>query len=168
MVKIISGGQTGADRAGLDVALECGLEIGGWVPRGRRAEDGRVPEKYAGMTESLSDSYEDRTRMNVGDSDATVIFTFGPPSGGSAYTQLCAASLGKPVLILDLEKSDPAEVVSDLRAWLSAIRPRILNVAGSRSSEAPRISWLTANILKRVLGESTAPANPHRDATDRA
>ena len=82
--KIVSGGQTGADRAALDVALELGLSTGGWIPRGRRAEDGAIPERYEELVESDSESYERRTELNVRDSDATVVFSFGPPTGGSA------------------------------------------------------------------------------------
>jgi hypothetical protein len=128
--KIISGGQTGADRAGLDVALELGLNIGGWVPRGRRAEDGIVPAKYGGMVETQTDAYEERTKLNVRDSDATVIFTFGPPRGGSALCAETARSTGKPVLLLDLNGNNPEEMISHLRDWLGKVSPRILNVAG--------------------------------------
>jgi len=151
VVKIISGGQTGADRAGLDVAMELGLKAGGWVPRGRRAEDGRVPEKYAGVVESLSDSYDRRTEMNVQNSDATVIFTYGPPKGGSAHTREFALSVGKPVLAMDLVKLSKEEPVINLREWLSKVQPAILNVAGSRSSQAPQIGADTAEILRGAL-----------------
>jgi hypothetical protein len=154
VTKIISGGQTGADRAGLDVALELGLNIGGWVPRGRRAEDGYVPEKYSGIVELSSDSYDKRTEMNVRKSDATVIFTFGPPTDGSAYTQQFALSIGKPVLALDLTRSSPEEAITLLREWLTDIRPNILNVAGSRSSQVPQIATFTAKILKGAFEKS--------------
>lgn len=153
--KIISGGQTGADRAGLDVALDLGLMIGGWVPRGRRAEDGKIPEKYAGVVEIPSDSYDRRTEMNVRGSDATVIFTFGPPTGGSAYTREFALSIGKPVLALDLTQSSPEEAVTILRSWLTKVQPSILNVAGSRSSQAPQIASVTTTVLKRALEKTT-------------
>ena len=86
VTKIVSGGQTGADRAALDAALEVGFATGGWIPRGRRAEDGAVPERYGNLVETESDAYEPRTELNVRDSDATVIFSFGPAFGGSALT----------------------------------------------------------------------------------
>lgn len=152
VTKIISGGQTGADRAGLDVALELGLAIGGWVPRGRRAEDGIVPLKYAGLAETTSDSYEERTRYNVRDSDATLIFCFGPLAGGSALTASLARSLGRPLLVLDLEQCAAGEAVSLLRRWLDRERPGVLNVAGSRQSQAPRIASLAGRILRGALG----------------
>jgi hypothetical protein len=80
IAKIVSGGQTGADRAALDVAIGLGIATGGWVPRGRRAEDGAVPGRYVGMDETESPDYAERTRLNVRDSDATLILAFGRPS----------------------------------------------------------------------------------------
>ena len=126
--KIVSGGQTGADRAALDVAIELGLVAGGWIPRGRRAEDGTVPQRYEGLVEAESESYDHRTERNVRDSDATVVFSFGPPTGGSALTARLARSLGKSLLALDLENSNTDEAVARLRSWLAGARPRILNV----------------------------------------
>jgi len=151
VAKIISGGQTGVDRAGLDVALELGLAIGGWVPRGRRAEDGVVPSKYSGLVETRSDSYEERTRCNVRDSDATVIFSFGPLAGGSALTASLARSLERPFLVLDLEQCTAEEAISALRVWLDRERPRVLNVAGPRLSQAPQIGSLAAQILRGAI-----------------
>jgi len=149
--KIVSGAQTGADRAALDVAAELGLAAGGWVPRGRRAEDGTVPQHYEGLVEAESESYEDRTELNVRDSDATVIFSFGPPTGGSALTVRLAHSSGRPFLVLDLEGSTTDEAVASLRTWLAEVRPRVLNVAGPRLSREPRIAAATARILRRVI-----------------
>ena len=154
--KIISGGQTGADRAGLDVAMELGLTIGGWVPQGRRAEDGAVPARYDGVVETNSGSYEHRTELNIRGSDATVIFTFGPSNGGSALTERLARSLRKPVLVLDLDRHTPDEAITLLREWLEQTRPRILNVAGSRLSEEPRIVDPTTRILRGALGPAVA------------
>jgi len=152
VVKIVSGGQTGADRAGLDVALELGLKIGGWVPRGRRAEDGVIPGKYAGMVETETDSYEERTELNVRDSDATVIFTFGPPRGGSALCARAARSSGKPFLALDLDRYSAEEMIPMLRDWLERVSPNVLNVAGSRAGDSPGIAERTAEVLREVLG----------------
>ncbi|MFQ5457827.1 MAG: putative molybdenum carrier protein [Myxococcota bacterium] len=149
--KIVSGGQTGADRAGLDVALELGLATGGWIPRGRRAEDGAVPERYGDLCETGSEAYEDRTERNVRDSDATAIFTFGPPTGGTALTARLARLLGKPCLALDLDRCTHEEASARLRAWLTETRPRILNVAGPRASKQPRIAEATAEILRSAL-----------------
>ena len=74
IIKIVSGGQTGADRGGLDASIHCELPHGGWCPKGRKAEDGRIPDKYQLVEMSTSD-YLSRTEANVVDSDATVVFT---------------------------------------------------------------------------------------------
>ncbi|MFO0996006.1 MAG: putative molybdenum carrier protein [Alphaproteobacteria bacterium] len=143
----MSGGQTGVDRAALDLALDLGIACGGWCPKGRLAEDGVIPARYP-MTEAASRSYIARTRMNVADSDATLILTDGPPTGGTAKTILFARDLGKPHLVIDLgENPDPAEVC----AWLSAVRPTTLNVAGPRESKRPGIRRRARAFLKAVL-----------------
>ena len=152
--KIVSGGQTGADRAALDVALELAIGTGGWIPRGRRAEDGAVPDRYDGLVETASDQYERRTELNVRDSDATAIFSFGPPAGGSALTARVAGSLGKPVLTLDLERDSSGEAIERLQDWLAVTRPRVLNVAGPRASDQPGIAEATALILRAALRPS--------------
>jgi hypothetical protein len=149
--KIVSGGQTGADRAGLEVALALGLTTGGWVPRGRRADDGVIPERYSGLVETESDAYEARTEFNVRDSDATVIFSFGPPTGGSALSARVAELLGKPVLFLDLQACSTEEAVACLSQWLATTGPRVLNVAGSRQSEDPGISAAVTRVLREAL-----------------
>jgi ribosomal protein S18 acetylase RimI-like enzyme len=151
--RIVSGGQTGADRAALDVALELGLATGGWIPRGRRAEDGVVPARYPGLVETDSDDYAQRTRWNVRDSDATVVLGFGPAEGGSALTLEVARAQGKPVLELDLEQLAPPEAAIQLRVWLTETRPRTLNVAGPRASKEPRIAQATAGVLRAALAE---------------
>ena len=149
--KIVSGGQTGADRAALDVALELGIAIGGWVPRARRAEDGRVPERYEGLVETGSDAYEVRTERNVRDSDATLIITFGAPEGGTALTRRFALEFGKASLIVDLERSSIEEAVASIREWIAYTCPRVLNVAGPRLSKEPRITEATTDILRLAL-----------------
>jgi hypothetical protein len=149
--KIISGGQTGADRAALDVAVELGVSTGGWIPRGRHAEDGPVPQRYEGMVEADSESYAIRTQLNVRDSDATVVVSFGPPSGGTALTARIAHSLGKPLLALDLEHLTIDEATARLRTWLAQAHPRVLNVAGPRLSHEPRIGEVTASILRGAI-----------------
>ena len=149
--KIVSGGQTGADRAALEVAEELGLATGGWVPRGRRAEDGPIPERYAGLRETDSPSYERRTELNVRDSDATLVLAFGPPSGGSALTASLARSMGRPLLCLDLERLTLEEARTSLAEWLAEFRPRVLNVAGPRLSKEPRIAEATSEILRGTL-----------------
>src|ERR1700694_742603 len=103
--KIISGGQTGADRAAPDFAIETGLEHGGYVPRGRKAEDGRIDDRY-NLIELSTTSYPARTRRNIEESDGTVIFSLEPSlNGGTKLTLELAVKLGKPVLrIYDTRK----------------------------------------------------------------
>lgn len=155
MVKTIaSGGQTGVDRAALDVALECGLRIGGWVPRGRLAEDGSIPERYVGLRETETADPAVRTGLNVRDSDATLVVSHGPPSGGTQLTLQEAIRHRRPVLHLDLSDLAPAEAVGQLREWLRAVDPQTLNVAGPRASQDPTIGERVAAILRAVLSPS--------------
>lgn len=146
--KIVSGGQTGADRAALDVALSAKLATGGWVPHGRRAEDGRIPARYAGLVETDASNYEHRTALNVRDSDATLVFSFGEPSGGTALTRKLALASGKPCLQVDLDAVGSDEAAERIRAWLAEHGIRVLNVAGPRASRDPRI----AEAVTRALG----------------
>ncbi len=149
--RIVSGGQTGADRAALDFALANGIPIGGWVPRGRLGEDGPIPERYAGLHETDSPDPAIRTALNVRDSDATLILSHGSLTGGSLLTLQEATRAGKPVLHLDLGRHSPACAGEDLRRWLAATRPRVLNVAGPRASVDPRIAVATKAVLGAAL-----------------
>jgi hypothetical protein len=145
--KIISGGQTGVDRAALDVALEMGIPRGGWCPQGRRAEDGRIPDHYP-LQEASSPDYPLRTRLNVEDSDGTLVVTLGSPKGGTALTLKLAKKLGKPFLLVDLAgRADPAEV----RQWIQKNRIRVLNVAGPREGESAGIFEKASAFLLEVL-----------------
>src|ERR1022692_3703229 len=84
--KIVSGGQTGADRAALDFAIEHGIPHGGWCPKGRRSEEGPIDVRYE-LKETPSTVYLQRTEWNARDSDGTVVFSIGPTlSGGSKKT----------------------------------------------------------------------------------
>lgn len=138
MITIVSGGQTGVDRAALDVARALGLPCGGWVPRGRRAEDGRVPARYP-LRETSSWKYPQRTRLNVRDSDATLILTRGEPTGGTSLTISFAGSEGRPCLVVDLD-AETGSALATARQWLVAHEVRVLNVAGPRESTAPGIA----------------------------
>jgi hypothetical protein len=146
--KIISGGQTGVDRAALDVALELGLEAGGWCPRGRRAEDGQIPDCYP-LRETGSWTYPARTRRNVLESDGTLILTRGEPRGGTALTAVLAESLKKPFFLVDFET--PQEGRESLWEWGRLQSVRVLNVAGPRESETPGIYDQAARFLKKLL-----------------
>ena len=149
--RIVSGGQTGADRAALDVALERGLPIGGWIPKGRLAEDGSIPDRYTGLREAESPEPAVRTVRNVRDSDATLIVSHGPLSGGSLLTFQEAIHLGRPVLHLDLAALAHAEAVAKLQEWLHAVDPATLNVAGPRASNDPAIGERVAVLLRAAL-----------------
>jgi len=144
---IVSGGQSGVDRAALDVAAEMGLARGGWCPRGRRAEDGAIPDCYP-LRETPSPAYPERTAWNVRDSDGTLVLTRGRPRGGTALTASLARRAGKPMLVVDLE--GPPDAV-EVRAWISGSAVRVLNVAGPRESEAPGIHDQAAAFLRGVL-----------------
>ena len=147
LVRIISGGQTGVDRAALDVAMARGLACGGWVPRGRRAEDGCLPLRYP-MRESRRNSYGERTRLNVRDADGTLILTRGRPIGGTALTAVLAQRLGKPYLLVDLENAPNPTTINQ---WIDERGIRVLNVAGPRESTCPGIYGQAAALLDMLL-----------------
>jgi hypothetical protein len=149
--KIVSGGQTGVDRAALDVAIALGLETGGWVPRGRRAEDGRIPVRYEGLRQTRSFGYEARTRLNVRDSDATLCLCFARRDRGTALTARVARKLRRPLLVLELESVGEAAAIVQLRRWLRAVRPSVLNVAGPRASTEPRVIGPASRILDAAI-----------------
>jgi hypothetical protein len=146
--EVISGGQTGVDRAALDVALELRLPCGGWCPKGRRAEDGEIASRYP-LRETPSGDYFERTEWNVRDSDGTLVLTEGPPTEGTALTIELAARLGKPFLVIDLTSQPHASTV---QSWVKTHHVRILNVAGPRESKLPGIYARAVAFLRRVLG----------------
>jgi hypothetical protein len=148
--RVISGGQTGADRGGLDAALDLGIAHGGFCPKGRRAEDGTIPARYQ-LEETASADYSERTRKNVEAADATVVFTRGQPKGGSALTVTLARGAGKPVLAIDLNATSSFGACMELDEFLRRVGPRTLNIAGTRESEAVGISASVREIARRVL-----------------
>ncbi len=147
VARVVSGGQTGVDRAALDAALELGIPCGGWCPRGRRAEGGPVPDAYP-LRETPTAAYPERTAWNVRDSDGTLVLTRGAPRGGTALTLALARRAGKPALVADPGEGSPAEVA----AWLAREGIRTLNVAGPRESEAPGIHDDAVAFLRGLLG----------------
>ena len=148
--KIVSGGQTGVDRAGLDVALELGIPCGGWCPKGRRAEDGPIDVRYP-LKETHSANYRIRTEKNVRDSDGTLVFTWQKPEGGTALTIRLAQKYKKPYLIVDLSEGGDPETAHE---WVEANQIKVVNIAGLRESECPGVYDRTVNFLKEVFNES--------------
>ncbi len=138
MITIISGGQTGADRAALDAAIELGLPHGGFLPRGRKTEDGPLDPRY-NLKELASGRYRDRTEKNILAADGTVIFSLGPLSGGSALTEALAIRHRRPCLHIDLELWQPERAKKAIEQWLRDHNIETLNVAGPRASGEPRI-----------------------------
>lgn len=145
--RVIAGGQTGVDRAALDAAMAQGIDAGGYCPRGRRAEDGRIADTYP-LTELPSPAYAARTRANVECADGTLILTFGPLTGGSALTARAAHASRKPCCVIDLAQS------SDVRRaheWLVTSGVRVLNVAGPRESRLPGAYRHARRFLQRFF-----------------
>jgi len=147
-IKIISGGQTGVDRAALDAALSLGIPHGGWCPLGRWAEDGPIPSCYL-LRETDSPDPAVRTERNVLESDGTLILYRERLRGGTKLTFQLAQRHGRPCLLVDLDAPLEDEQV---RRWLVEQGIKILNVAGPRESQCPGISALAEAFLFRVLG----------------
>jgi hypothetical protein len=147
ITEIVSGGQTGVDRGALDAARDLGIPHRGYCPRGRRAEDGRIPDRYS-MVESESRDYAVRTELNVRGSDATLVLCHGSPHGGTALTLRLAGELDKPHLVVDLDRPRPD---GEVHAWLHDHAVRRLNVAGPRESHHPGIAARARAYLTRLL-----------------
>lgn len=146
---LISGGQTGVDRAALDVARGLGIPHAGWCPRGRRAEDGPIGPEYQ-LQETEQTAYSVRTEWNVRDSDATLILNLDRIEGGTGITIRHASEYGKPYLIVDL--NDP-QTAPEIREWIKNNQVKRLNVAGPRESKRPGIYRLAHDYLLQVLGD---------------
>jgi hypothetical protein len=148
--KIISGGQTGVDRAALDAALELGLAAGGWCPKGRRAEDGPIDLKYP-LRETDSAAYPIRTEKNILEADGTLILARGRLKGGTALTIKLARFHKRPYLVIDFNKGTDKKAVWE---WAKGNEVAVLNVAGPREGEAPGIHEQAFGFLKEVLSET--------------
>ena len=154
LVKVISGGQTGVDRAALDAAQAVGIATGGFVPKGRWAEDGPVPSSYKGLTETDSDDPAARTRLNVIYSDATLILSHGKLAGGSLLTWKIARTERKPCLHIDLDRNSDEAAMEKILLWLQTMGIRELNVAGPRASKDPGIYAGVKCVLTEVFNRS--------------
>jgi len=136
LAKVVSGGQTGVDRAALDAAMKLGIDVGGWCPKGRRALDGEIAAKYP-LMETRGKSYQTRTKWNVRDSDATLIICRDEPIGGTALTIKYCEQLSKPYLVYQLRAGETigvgtAEDPYGVSYWLTCHHIQTLNVAGPR------------------------------------
>jgi len=145
-MKIISGGQTGADRAALDHAIEFSIPYGGWVPKGRKTEDVRLPEKYK-LQEMPTSDYSKRTEKNILAADGTLIVSHGRLTGGSALTQFLAEKHNKPFIHVDFNRMSLEEAGEAVRVWLKKNQIETLNVAGPRASKDPAIYEATRRLL---------------------
>jgi Circularly permutated YpsA SLOG family len=147
-ITIVSGGQTGADRAALDWALSNSVPCGGWCPKGRKAEDGPIDSKYP-LKETPSASYLQRTEWNVRDSDAAVLFSIEPTlTGGSFKTVEFARKHQKPQLHLCARDHSAAD---KLKAFVRRNRVKVLNVAGPRASKEPGVGESVIALSIRLL-----------------
>ena len=147
LARIVSGGQTGADRAALDWAIARGVPHGGWCPAGRRAEDGTIPSRYR-LTDTPSDSYMQRTEWNVRDSDGTVILSLAETlTGGSRRTAELAEQHGRPWLHLARETHRRHDAAERLRRFVTEHEIRVLNVAGPRASTEPAVGEFVQTVL---------------------
>lgn len=158
--KVVSGGQTGVDRAALDVALELGLACGGWCPQGRRAEDGPLDARYP-LTETPWWGYPQRTEWNVRDADGTLVLTLAEADRGTALTIELAVRHGRPCLVVDLG-NDPDPALA--RSWADENGVQILNVAGPRESSNPGAYARASSFLRALFSRGT----PLHSSADRA
>lgn len=149
-MKVISGAQTGVDRAALDAALESGVEVGGWCPEGRIAEDGIIPEKYP-VRELPNSGYRQRTKRNVIDSDGTVIIYFGYPSGGTEQTIFFCIKERKPYVLIDAEEITIERASRKIETFVSKNAISVLNVAGPRAGGESRAYEYAKKVILSVL-----------------
>ena len=149
-MKIVTGGQTGVDRAALDAALESGVKAGGWCPEGRVAEDGIIPDRYPLLGLSRA-GYRQRTRRNVIDSDGTAIIYFGHPEGGTEQTIAYCIKERKPYLLIDAEEVSIERAAGRIERFVASHSIAVLNVAGPRASGESRAYAYARKLILSVL-----------------
>jgi hypothetical protein len=148
--KIVSGGQTGADRGALDAALDVGFPCGGWCPPGRLSEDGTIPARYP-LTELAGGSYRDRTLRNVLDSDGTALIYFGEIEGGTEATLRFCLRHRKPYKLLDGQLVDPGRAAKALAEFVEYRGIQVLNIAGPRASKSPGAEGYARAVIRGLL-----------------
>ena len=148
--KIISGGQTGADQAALDVAIKLGISHGGWIPKGRMTENGSLPDKYH-LKEMPTKSYAERTEKNILDSDGTLILSHGEITGGSSLTLKLAKEHNKPWLHIDFSQTIEFKAAQIINDWVIRHNIEALNVAGPRASKDPNIYKAAMDVLEAAV-----------------
>ncbi|MBW1821972.1 MAG: putative molybdenum carrier protein, partial [Deltaproteobacteria bacterium] len=148
--KIISGGQTGADQAAIDVAINMGIPYGGRLPKGRKTEKGPLPDKYL-LQELPDSSYSKRTKKNVVGSDGTLIISHGKLTGGSELTRIIAEKNDRPCLHIDLNKIIVFKAAEQIKSWIETHKIEVLNIAGPRESNDPKIYKAARDVLETVL-----------------
>ncbi len=153
--KIISGGQTGADRAALDYAIGHNFPYDGWLPKGRKTEDGTLDPKYK-LREMPTGEYSKRTEQNVIDSDGTVIVSHGFLTGGSALTREFAKQHARPWIHIDLAELSCQIAAQRLAEWISRHEIKTLNVAGPKAGKDPAIYEATMLLLEETFEEDKA------------
>lgn len=148
--KIISGGQTGVDRGALDACLAQRFPCGGWCPKDRLAEDGKIDSKYP-LTETKDRNYDTRTRKNVQNSDGTLIISPGKLTGGTLLTFQFAKEQHKPALVVYPVKFEISAIISEVVSWIQEIKIEVINVAGSRKSEWNQGYYFSYQIVSALI-----------------
>lgn len=150
---IISGGQTGADRAALNAAMALNFPIGGCCPKGRAAEDGPIPDRYPLI--EIEGGYRQRTKANLENADGTVIFYRNQPTGGTELTLALCIRAKKPYLLLDIDLVDQDKAVEALKRFVLEKGIQILNVAGPRASSCPPVYGFVTAVISGLLQRAT-------------
>ncbi len=149
MKKIISGGQTGADRAALDAAIDIGFPVGGYCPKGRLAEDGPIDAKYPLI--EIEGGYDQRTEQNVAQADATIIFYDSEPEGGTELTIIFSVKGHKPYKLIDVSLISESQAAESIFDFTLSHDVETLNVAGPRASECPAVYDYVKKVMAAVL-----------------
>lgn len=158
MLTIISGGQTGVDRAALDMALQQGITCGGWCPEGRVAEDGIIAEKYP-LKALKGGGYKARTKKNVHDADGTVIIYFGYLRSGTEQTLKFCLSEGKSYLLIDGDETKPEGAAFRINEFVQGLTGKTINFAGPRASDEEQAYSYAATAVAIFIKLYSTPAS---------